>query len=778
MQEKIKGSLGSSLVTFGAFLFLVVYAFARVYIYPAPGFSIDPIKGTITSVDRSDNPEGSLVVGDKLVAVNQATWEHFASDLRYALIGPTRPGDVLRLVVQRAGETLAFDWIVPPVTRVNLFISYLEAALPFAYWVIGTLIFLFVRPNDVRWWLLAVFTYLIGVMTSAATLSEMRIWESALVVRACVWIALPVFWQLHNVFPRTPHKSHRKIFVTLYLLGTCLALAEVFQVIPQNVVYIGGLLTIIGSVVGLVLQYYTSPDYRMDLRIILIVASLALIPTFSLLIFYLFGLPIPWWNSLAYLSLPVIPLSYFYTILRHRLGGLVTRSNRLSTLTVFFFLVFYITTPVTIIATRLARSTTQLSLVAVFMVIVTSFTSIYIFPYFQEWFDRRIMGISIHPSRLLEMYSSNISTSLDRTHLAALLVEKILPSLLVRESAILYFEPDKQVSFLYVQGLGAEDGPFTQDFPLGALQAAFRPLPLDFKRVLPPALAWICLALPMRVDNHVNGYWLFGRRDPDDLYPSDERPTLQAIADQTGIALSNVLQADRLRSMYAADIERSELERLHMATELHDEVLNQLAVLVMKSDILRESEEAAQAYNQAVKTIREAINGLRPAMLYYGLGSALDTLIEEMDDRAPAEVELRLELEDDHSRFDAKVELYLFRIVQQACSNALQHAQPSQIVISARIAQTGVEMTVADDGIGFPSGKLFDLAALLSNKHFGLAGMLERAELIGAQLEIQSESGSGSRIIISYQIGAEEHIAYDPASLTTGHKSIFTHPLV
>lgn len=64
-----------------------------------------------------------------------------------------------------------------------------------------------------------------------------------------------------------------------------------------------------------------------------------------------------------------------------------------------------------------------------------------------------------------------------------------------------------------------------------------------------------------------------------------------------------------------------------------------------------------------------------------------------------------------------------------------------------------VELTVEDDGIGFESGESLDLAGLLAGKHFGLAGMVERAALIGAQLQIDSAPQRGTRVRVSWSAG-------------------------
>lgn len=81
---------------------------------------------------------------------------------------------------------------------------------------------------------------------------------------------------------------------------------------------------------------------------------------------------------------------------------------------------------------------------------------------------------------------------------------------------------------------------------------------------------WLRLTLPLKVGDTILGFWFLGKRDPDDLYPQVEIPILQSLADQTAIALSNILQTEQLLKLYQSDIKRVEQERQNLAHELHD----------------------------------------------------------------------------------------------------------------------------------------------------------------------------------------------------------------
>lgn len=96
----------------------------------------------------------------------------------------------------------------------------------------------------------------------------------------------------------------------------------------------------------------------------------------------------------------------------------------------------------------------------------------------------------------------------------------------------------------------------------------------------------------------------------------------------------------------------------------------------------------------------------------------------------------------------------LFRIVQEACTNTMRHAQAQQIEITGTLVAGGLEVRVEDDGRGFARADIRPGA-------LGLAGMEERAALMGAQLQVGARTGGGTQIVIRIAHGpqAQEHMA-------------------
>jgi signal transduction histidine kinase len=429
-------------------------------------------------------------------------------------------------------------------------------------------------------------------------------------------------------------------------------------------------------------------------------------------------------------------------------GGMELRRNRVLALYLFAVVLG------TVLITGLALLEAALSLppvalpVGVTAGMLTALVTIYGYGPFQQLVERYLLGVPPAPAGLLQTYAGRIATRLNIASLAGILRDDILSPMLVRQSALLYFDEIHRLAVLY-QATSSENAlPAEQDLPtLLADTGQERPIqPGTGIR----SLDWVRLVLPMRVDEHLIGLWLLGHRDPDDAYARSEIGVLQALADQTAIALAHIVQSQLLRAAYKGDIDRMETERASLARDLHDHVLGELAELKGIADTDSQAPAFLATYDRAAGSLRQIVTGLRPAMLDYGLRAALGSLMEALADRTHDNPAIELDVPETPVRYAPDLEQHLYRITQQACENALRHAQARRIKIRGRLDEDTIDLTVEDDGVGFDAGGRLDLAGLISSQHFGLAGMHERATLIRANLSIESTPGQGTRVRMSW----------------------------
>jgi len=208
----------------------------------------------------------------------------------------------------------------------------------------------------------------------------------------------------------------------------------------------------------------------------------------------------------------------------------------------------------------------------------------------------------------------------------------------------------------------------------------------------------------------------------------------------------------RLSSMMVAAVEQ---ERKHLSRELHDEFLQNLVALKIRVKLLadeRDDGERERARARIAEDIRvtilgvkRMIRGLPPSELdRRGLSSALGSVFRDIEDVYGFTVHASLDRVGDG--LDEVAALALYRIVQEAVANAVKHAGVDEAVVTLGAANGAVRATVRDEGRGF---ELPDAEALGGDACIGLAGMRERAALVGGTVVVQSAPGEGTTVRVS-----------------------------
>lgn len=732
--------------------FLLAYTYATFFLVPYVGFDFNPSTGEVMIVFAQASAGANLQPGDRILRVNSVTWEETRADTHRNLFEGVRNGETLALEVLRGGRQLAVQWKLPSITAGEFIQRFINVwLLAYAFWGAGTATLLSLRPKDTRWLLFVAFYYLTAAWLITGNLSRWRIWESSVLLRSFVWLSVPVYLHLHWIFPKPLGKMPKALLMAGYLIAIILAIAEWFNVLPSNIYALGFMLAILGSAIFLLLHFIRQPIHRREAGLMGLAVLLTFVPLIGIGLARLIN-EIPNFGGIALLGLLALPLIYFYAVFSRQLGGLELRANRLITLYLFFLLgaaVFVVL--VTAANTWLVYPGAETGNGVMAALLGGVITAVGYTP-FRRFVERYLLRMPLPPEHLLQIYTSRITTSLDRPTLVELLKEEVLPSLLVRQSALLHIGDGGQIEPLFVSGVDEGQLPSREDIPALENQAA-KARTISYLDEPIQSVPWIRLVLPLKVDERLIGFWLFGRRPPDDYYAQSELPTLQTLASQVAIALVNIIQAEHLHAIYQADIERQEAERARLARGLHDEVLNELTALALRQDGLSRIPGFQKTFELVSDYLRAVINDLRPTMITYGLRSALIELIDQLSERVPKGTVCYLDIPDTDARYDPDVELYLFRIVQQACENALRHSNARNIRIHGQLGLDSVRLVVEDDGVGFPIGDGFDLNKTLAARHYGLVGMYERSTIIDARLSINSEPGQGTRVEVVWPRG-------------------------
>lgn len=208
-------------------------------------------------------------------------------------------------------------------------------------------------------------------------------------------------------------------------------------------------------------------------------------------------------------------------------------------------------------------------------------------------------------------------------------------------------------------------------------------------------------------------------------------------------------------------IEAQEEERKRLSREIHDGPAQMMANVLLRSDLIertyrekgpeqafREISSLKEMVRHALTEVRRIIYDLRPMALDdLGLVPTLRKYLETMEGYNPG-TNLTFNSNGTERRLPSSYETSIFRLVQEAISNALRHGKATAIEVKMEWLKEQVSIAVSDNGTGFDQ-------SIVKNQSFGLIGMRERIELIKGDFIINSSLGEGTILMfqIPYELG-------------------------
>jgi len=204
-----------------------------------------------------------------------------------------------------------------------------------------------------------------------------------------------------------------------------------------------------------------------------------------------------------------------------------------------------------------------------------------------------------------------------------------------------------------------------------------------------------------------------------------------------------------------------EEERKRIARELHDETAQELVALSRQLDSLTSMsgevpeldikllEGIRAQVDKTLEGVRRFSQDLRPSVIDdLGLLPALDWLVSDLEERFDIAIGMAV-LGPEH-RFSPEVELVLFRIAQEALRNVWRHSGASRAWVTVEFGDDKTTLSVTDNGKGFEVPR--SMADLASVGKLGLAGMEERARLVGGKLTLESEPGKSTTVTVEVPV--------------------------
>jgi HD-GYP domain-containing protein (c-di-GMP phosphodiesterase class II) len=519
--------------------------------------------------------KNSIRPGDQILTINGLTQADYLRNLSVVTFQGFQPGDTVPITLVREGRELNINWRIPyrPAPELT---DILSSVIYIPFWLAGTLILLLMQPRDQRWISLILFNFATALyLAIGLNMAVLPFGQPAL--SSLSWLLVPIYLHLHLIIPSDLiGEKYRKYIPLGYLAGIIMCILGFFTLLPTRFYILALFLSIAGSLALLTYRLFTksSKSERLALRMMIIGISLALGPGLILTLLPSSLARVPPATVLLFvlLAIPLLPIFYTYAIYRRRLGGFEFRANRALNLYIFILLYAFAIVVVFSIVSRWLSLQDQSVYVSLMVTLIFVIIAPPLQTRFQHWFDSVIYGARHNPQEIVRDFALQLPAAFEPAQLARLLSRDVMPSLLIRESA-LYQKKDSEYSLFYADGINLTNEPPDSGQIEDLIREAGQYRPPD------PAAAgrfsWVRLAVTLQTGGKNSGVWLFGRRDPDDFYPHPDILLLRTLGSQVAPMLENLRlyeetqrRLERLQALRDIDITISSSLDLNFTLEI------------------------------------------------------------------------------------------------------------------------------------------------------------------------------------------------------------------
>jgi signal transduction histidine kinase/DNA-binding response OmpR family regulator len=268
------------------------------------------------------------------------------------------------------------------------------------------------------------------------------------------------------------------------------------------------------------------------------------------------------------------------------------------------------------------------------------------------------------------------------------------------------------------------------------------------------------LVTPLMFSEHILGTLSLKCAQPMAFGDEDEC-LVQLLSGYAAIAVANArlfeqlnIGREQLQALSRRHVEAQEAERAHIARELHDETGQALSAMLLSLSLFERQVDCPEAVIARAAELEKMVDemlgnlhrlamNLRPASLdLLGLVPAMAQYIETFGQQHGITTHFETLVGIDGERLPAPVETALYRIVQEALTNVIRHAQATRVDVLLERRGDRIVTIVEDDGVGF------DIEKAMQNSRLGLFGMRERAEMLDGVLTIESAIGMGTTVFV------------------------------
>ncbi len=272
------------------------------------------------------------------------------------------------------------------------------------------------------------------------------------------------------------------------------------------------------------------------------------------------------------------------------------------------------------------------------------------------------------------------------------------------------------------------------------------------------------LGVPLIAGGKVIGVCSFDKTEPG-TFTTEHVHLVELMVHQAAVAVQNAwlfeqvkAGRERLKSLSQRQVEIQEAERRYVAFELHDEAGQALTSLKFGLAQLEQETDSTARLNRisilkrTTDTVMEDLHrlamDLRPASLdHLGMVAAIRQYVQMIGERYDLTVQFMAQ-GFEGQRLKQEIETAVYRIAQEALTNVVRHARATLVDVLLERRQECMVLIIEDNGIGFEPGE----ATYARSGRLGLAGIQERAEMLGGTLAIESRPGKGTTIVVEVPV--------------------------
>lgn len=485
--------------------------------------------------------------------------------------------------------------------------------------------------------------------------------------------------------------------------------------------------------------------------------------------------------SLTFPGLLFSPLTYIYTLVRHRFTTLETLINRI----VIYYMLVVLLAGIYLIAIPILSHSTETTIMFSKINVLLNMTLLLmlslLYTGMRHLADWVLYGGEINYLKIQEELSAAFSLALDKKTLQQLLLQE-LPTMLYLEGAMLFLCNEKDVLYLAgIEGFSKleEDTPIQLTYrPLIAyLENEASPMPAQTlarmfaKEIKEPtqrflfSMNTVSYWMPLISGRRIQGILLLGTRKSGDYLTANDIYLLKTLVHSTGIAANNIrlieqaaqYQQDLIKAQQQIAINREQDQR-RIAYELHDNTIQQIiGINFQLAELQRHQQnEIQQEKIDQIRTellnvsveLRRIISELCPAGLTeLGLTHALQGYLARLKRTNSMKLPV-IESNLTEGTLDIDIPepiaICLFRVSQEAIQNVIKHAYATAILLNLQMTHEEITLTIRDNGCGFKVPR--PLTTLVQEEHYGLVSMSERVHWSKGTFSVDSAPGIGTVI--------------------------------